>query len=280
MSFGFTLASFFRWTHKHFYTKRQTAPVSNVFVLRTHVFNPYVQQTFLKMQRQLGAENVFLLFDATKGGVDAPTVHWNKPEGVASGPAIITINERDCQQINRLHLEGPEAGSMHRVEAHVHACYKAIRRHYNYLWFIEYDVYCQDYNAVAQACNGIDADMLTSGNRKHRLLTIRNKPKWHWWPSLFGEIAQTPMSQRLGCFFPINRFSVRLLQVIEQNLSKSTGYCEVYFPTLCRQNGLAVKLMPRWLFGTFRFQPNIPETAIRRLHKKEFRMFHPVKNLQ
>lgn len=263
----------------HRLQNKKAPEVRNVYVLRTHVLNPYVQGTFQKMQQQLGAGSVFLLFDATKNLPGVPAKSWNDPDGVVKGPAVITITEDDCQRINRLHLQGREAGSMHRVEAHVTACYKAIRQPYDYLWFIEYDVYCQDFATVVAACNGISADLLTAGNRKHRLLTVRNKPKWYWWPSLVGEIAQTPMQQRLGCFFPINRFSVRFLNVIEQNLSKSTGYCEVYFPTLAKVNGLSVKLMPRWLFATFRYKPNIEKEKIQRLQKADFRLYHPVKEL-
>lgn len=251
----------------------------NVFVLRTHVLNSYVHSTFMRMQQQLGAENVFLLFDETNGPAGVPAVKWNDEMGVANGPAVITINEKDCQQINRLHLQGADGGSMHRVEAHVHACYTAIRRPYDYLWFVEYDVYCRHYPTLVQACNGIAADMLTGGGRKHRLLTVANKPRWHWWHCLLGEMAATPISQRRGCFFPVNRFSVPFLRLLEQNLSKSSGYCEVYFPTLCHLNGLTVKLIPRWLFGTFRYQPAIDATKIKRLPKNDFRLYHPVKQL-
>lgn len=255
---------------------------ANVYVLRTHVLNQHVLQTFQKMQQQLGKENVFVLFDETNGAPGQPSVRWDTPGGVSTGPAIITINETDCQNLNKFHNQGKYPGSMHKVEAQVYACYKAINRPYEYLWFIEYDVYCNDFEAALRRFNKVKADMLTKGTTVNYFRWLRStlvNRKWMWWHKLEGEISQVPLSKRRGCFFPVNRFSRRFLQVIEANLSKSSGYCEVYFPTLCRINGLKVKTMPLNTFGTFRYRPNITAEEVSQIKPTDHRLYHPVKNL-
>jgi hypothetical protein len=244
------------------------------------VVNDFVKTMFEQMQNQLGRENVYLLFDETNGPVGQPHVKWNDPYGASGGPAIITINEKDCEAINRLHNKGTYAGSMYKVEAQIFACYKAIRRNYDYLWFIEYDVYCKDFNAALRPFDRIKADMLTKAS-PHRFQTWVRKPwvnvKWFWWDKLEGEISKVPIRRRRGCFFPVNRFSKKFLQVMEQNLSKSTGYCEVYFPTLCRVNDLVLKLIPPGSFGTYRYKPNITAEEVRKIPQQDHRLYHPVK---
>jgi hypothetical protein len=142
------------------------------------------------------------------------------------------------------------------------------------LWLIEYDVYSNDFKEALHPFNDVDADMLTKIYTSK--YNWRNK-KWFWWDKLEGEISNVPMEQRRRCFFPINRFSKKFLQVIEQNLSKSSGYCEVYFPTLCHINGLILKSMPSNTFGTFRYQPAIPYHEIESIKKQDYRLYHPVK---
>lgn len=266
----------FLWSNNN----AKLSKVRNVYVIRTHLLNDHVQGAFRQMQEQLGKENVFVLFDETKGAPDAPHTKWNAPEGVSTGPAIITINEADCQKLNRLHNEGKLTGSMEKVEAQVCACYRAIRCQYDYLWFIEYDVYCQDYKAALLPFNKVKADMLTRGtNYKYKwwIRTPFNNKKWPHWSKLQGEIAEVPLKKRRGCFFPINRFSKNFLQVLDQNLSKSSGYCEVYFPTLCQANGLKLKPMNLNAFGTFRFKPSLSSEEIQSIPNRDHRLYHPVK---
>ena len=256
-------------------------PVTNVYVLRTHILNWQVQETFTRMQAQLGAANVFLLFDETKTPLAQSHVKWDSAEGVDAGPAVITINEEDCRRINTLHNKGKQKGSRYKVEAQIYACYKAIRRPYDYLWFIEYDVYCNDFGKVLLPYDRVKADMLTKGTDFRYYNWIRTTWttwRWYWWKMLEGEISNVPMRKRKGCFFPINRFSKRFLEVMEQNLSKSSGYCEVYFPTLCSINGLVLKSMNIGSFGTFRFRPSLTSKEIERIKPGDHRLYHPVKS--
>jgi hypothetical protein len=104
--------------------------------------------------------------------------------------------------------------------------------------------------------------------------------RWYWWSKLEGEISKVPKNKRRGCFFPINRFSKRFLEVLEQNLSRSSGYCEVYFPTLCHVNGLVLKSMSLRAFGTFRCTPNMTTEEVQKIKPDDHRMYHPVKNLE
>jgi hypothetical protein len=227
---------------------------------------------FTQMQMQLGKNRVFVLFDETNNLPNLPHVRWNSADTYQS--SIITINEEDCNRINLLHSKGSHPGSMHKVEAHVYACYKAIKQDYDYLWLIEYDVYSNDFKAALSSFHNVHADMLTRiYSSKY---SWRNK-KWFWWDKLEGEINNTQMQQRRRCFFPVNRFSKKFLQVIEQNLSKSSGYCEVYFPTLCYINGLILKSMPSNTFGIYRYQPVISTNEIEKIRSYDNRLYHPVK---
>jgi hypothetical protein len=171
---------------------------------------------------------------------------------------------------------------MYKVEAPVYACYKAIKRPFDYLWFIEFDVYCKDFGKALRPFDKVKADMLTKGTTVDYFRWLRNTRFnwwWMWWPELEGEISKVPMRKRRGCFFPINRFSRAFLHLLEQNLSKSSGYCEVYFPTLCYTNGLKVKTMPLKTFGKFRCHPRITPEEVNQIPSNDSRLYHPVKNL-
>jgi hypothetical protein len=228
------------------------------------------------MQQQLGKANVFMLFDKSNGAPGSPHVNWDAPAG-SLGQQIITISEMECEHINQLHNKGEHNGSMHRAEAHVYACYKAIRQPYDYLWFIEYDIYSKDLGKALHSFDRTNADLLTTtiGSSWYNW-TSR---KWFWWDKLDGEMSSTPMKKRRRCFFPINRFSKKFLQVVAENLSKNSGFCEVYFPTLCRLSRLSLKFFPKNLFGTFRYQPSIPEEEVLKIRHNDYRLYHPVKQL-
>jgi hypothetical protein len=257
--------------------------VKNIYVIRTHLWNDYVETVFLKMQQQLGAANVFLMFDETRGPINQPHIKWNDTTGVAEGPAIITVNEEDCKRINQLHMVGERTGSANRVEAQICSCYKAIRKEYDYLWFIEYDVYSNDYKQALGKFDHIAADMLTKGtanNKQKAFRTSKQNKNWFWWNSLVGDISKTPLQDQRGCFFPINRFSKRFLETLEANLSKSSGYCEVYFPTLCHISGLTLETMPLSTFAEFRYRPEITGEEFKKIKTTDYRLYHPVKEIQ
>ena len=282
--FIFSFISVLIW--KRLYRKGNSSlakpKATNVYVLRTHVWNNHVEKTYLKLQEQLGAERVFMVFDETKGAIKHPHIKWNDKNGAVAGPAIITINEADCQAINKLHNIGCKAGMAHRVEAQVCACYKAIRRNYDYMWLIEYDVYCNNFKVALEKFDKVEADMLTKGTanmKQSNIRTVKRNKGWFWWPYLIGDINNVPMEQRRGCFFPINRFSKKFLSVLEQNLSKSSGYCEVYFPTLCHINGLLLKAMPMSTFGIFIHMPTLSIARVNRIRRDDNRLYHPVKEL-
>lgn len=264
-------------------SKLHTTPINNVYVIRTHLWNDYVEKVFLKMQSQLGAENVFLMYDETNKPIHQPHIRWNDSNGVTKGPAIITVNEADCAVINELHTVGERTGSTYRPEAQIYACYKAIRRDYDYLWFIEFDVYCNDYKKALGPFDAIKADMLTKGtanNKQRKARTSKLNADWFWWNYLIGDIKNTPLEQQRGCFFPINRFSKKFLSVMEANLSKSTGYCEVYFPTLCHTNGLVLETMPLSTFASFLYRPTITADELQKIKQSDCRLYHPVKEMQ
>lgn len=232
---------------------------TNIYVLRMHNFNEKVWEKF---KTDFGTENSYMIFDNSKNS--CPIISDN----------ILQINETECVKINELHNKFHLSGSGYRCESHLIAISRFIREPFKYLWLIEYDVYCPtNMKNVLDKCDDIDCDFLSKGRDDHYLIrTFYNSPNWCWWDNVFGDVRIIPPQYRLGCFFPLNRFSVNMIKAIEDQLHKSTGFCEVYIPTLCVYYNLIYKHIPDNLFGVFRFQPNVNEPF------ENDKLYHPVKN--
>lgn len=252
----------------------------DAYVLRTHYVDDVVLGTFQQMQRDLGAWRVFMLFDDTKtayNGSAGPAVRWNIDSGVPTGPAVILINEVEAEELNPLLMTSRHntkiVGSGFRAEAHVVALKRVITAPFRYLWMIEYDVYCHGSFAKALApCHAIDCDYLSDGLR-----TPMAEPNWCWWGDLYGGMEDIPLRQRRGCFFPISRYSRRFLVAIEQHLGKSTGFCEIFFPTLCHVLGMDIGVIPASkCFGTFEYRPALALANITSVPADNL-LYHPVK---
>lgn len=253
-----------------------------VFVLRTHVINENVKKMFGKMQHDLGPENVFMIFDETNGAVPEPfrsqykVRAWDDAEGAAFGPCVVTIKESDCVNINSLHAEGnPDArGSMFRAEPHLCAIASFIRRSFDYMWLMEFDVYCHgDFRVCLEPTTDMHCDFLTTHYRDYSL-----DPTYPWWNDFYGHpsFAQVPLDKRRACFFPMNRFSRRLVEAVMQNLHVASGYCEVYFVTLAHMLGMTINEIPIECLGTFRYRPFVDVATFDNL-PIDNKLYHPVK---
>jgi hypothetical protein len=186
------------------------------------------------------------------------------------------INEEDCIKIKPLHDKFHLGGSGYRAEAHIIAITDFINKEFKYLWLIEYDVYWEgNIKQIFKSCDNIECDFLTKGgDDRYFVRTTMNSPNWCWWGGLFGEISNIPIILRQGCFFPVNRFSNNMIDGIKEQLNRSTGFCEVYFPSLCVYYGLSYKTFPKNIFGEFCFQPQIDIHNNIEINK----LYHPLKS--
>lgn len=266
----------------------------SLFVVRTHMWDESVRDTVARMCAQLGASNVWVLYDVT---VQGEAVARAAIEAVSPGtgvcrwtaalelmrlerPLCVLINEADCAAISALHFVGCRAGSLeigckYRVEAHVVAMSRALSGiPFRYLWMIEYDVYCHGDIAIPLgACDAVEADFMAQGAGT----SVASHPTWCWWADRVGREVATLANDRLkGCFFPATRYSPEMLRALEANLGLNSGYCEVYFPTLCMMCGLRLAAMPSDVFGAFRFHDPMPLQSFAGVGQDD-RLYHPVK---
>jgi hypothetical protein len=241
----------------------------SVYVLRTHFVNESVLELYEQLKFDFGKESVFMILDTT---------HCQTPTNTDN---VISIDTEMAVAINPLHLQFKNHGLSFRTEAVILRAYDEIRAKglvFDYLWIIEYDIYCKEGfgNALA-LCDGIECDFLAKGgDDRVTIRTYNTHPGWCWWNALYGEISHMPLKQRQGCFFPLTRYSHRMIDVLRNNLGKSTGFCEVYLPCLCVANNLEYKAIPSEVFGQFQFRPNLQykkllETAIPN------KLYHPYK---
>ena len=127
-------------------------------------------------------------------------------------------------------------------------------------------------------CRDVECDFLAKGrNDAVEVRTHANSRGWCWWGDVFGRLAQeVPRELRQGCFFPVTRYSKAMLSAVEAELGLITGFCEVYFPTLCVGRGLTYAAMPAACFDVFRFAPNV-DLAYMETPAKPDTLCHPVK---
>jgi hypothetical protein len=242
----------------------------NVYVLRVHFINENVMSLYKQYQRDFGVTNSFMLLDTTN-------IEY-VPSGIHN---LITIDKEQAEAIDPL-INSYNLGTMYyRAEApSIRAAdgVAALFGNFDYLWIIEYDLYCHGSFAEAlKPCHHIEADLLAKGRddsiEKRRFYL---DPHWVWWGDLWGELAKMPLMARTGCFFPIVRMSQRFIETLRENLGRSTGFSEVYFSNLCVAYGLKYKTIPWICIGDVRFQPDY---TLEELQKTALpnRLYHPVK---
>ena len=56
-------------------------------------------------------------------------------------------------------------------------------------------------------------------------------------------------ARRWKSFFPITRYTPALLTLLDDNIGRSSGFCEVYVPTLAVYHGLTVAPLPENMTG-------------------------------
>lgn len=202
---------------------------------------------------------------------------------------FVTVSEADCIALNSLHNVGREQGSLFKIEGHMVAISKFLSANTHifdpmeYMWFIEYDVHCHgSFKTIFDKVANSKADLLMKGSDDtNEIRTVINEPYWVWWENgLQGEIAAIHPVHRRGGFLPIMRVSNRFVKCIEHNLGTSSGFFEIYLPTLCYLNKLSLEALPEDIFGMFTWrQVHMSVPAIEYYFEPTNILFHPVKTM-
>jgi hypothetical protein len=242
---------------------------TQVYVLRVHFLDENVMSLYSQYQRDFGVGESFMLLDTTDIA-HVPSIH----------NLIVTSKDRAeaiDPLINQFNLPGRyyrgESAYIQAAEGVTHLFGK-----FDYLWLIEYDVYCKGSFARAlKPADNVDCDFLAKGRDDgFEVRKYCKEPRWCWWNDLFGQLSKMPHMLRKGCFFAVTRVTPRFIETVKANLGKSTGFCEIYFPCLCVANGLSYKALPYECIGDVRFQPDY---KLEQLEKEAIsdKLYHPLK---
>ena len=265
--------------------------MASVCVLRAHVVDESMLELFREMRDDLGADRVFVLFDDTRGGWPRDAV----PPELAGCTLVVT--DEECIAANTMHDKGyghdAASWSFWHPETSFVMMHDWLREKMDavdLVWFVEYDVRCNgSFEHVLARCDAVPADFMACGGGEGQttLRTGREDPNWCWWPRLDGDIdARVAPADRVGAFFPMVRVSRALVEAIRAQFGRSTGFCEVYVPTLASTTpGLVAAAFPPGSLGQFRYRPMIePDTwrafqadTKHRMTPEDARLYHPIK---
>ena len=204
----------------------------DVFLLRTHKWDPSIEELWKQMQHDLGDKQVYVLYDIT-GNRQIPSIIKN----------LITVTDREC-----LELQSSYNGSWYTLESPLVLAYQKLKKmkKWKYLWLIEYDVRCTgNWSYVLQ--RAIDHHP-TADFVAYNVESYWSSPCWPGWSFLYkhpdqwyGINAYAPLPFfRWKSFLPISRYSRQALDLFERTCGEYTDYCEIYLPTQCKINGLTV----------------------------------------
>jgi hypothetical protein len=140
---------------------------------------------------------------------------------------------------------------------------------YNYIWFIEEDVFIPDISTIINMDNKyINDDLLC---RSHEIINER-KTHWHWNHVNNNIKINPPYAKSMICAI---RCSKKLMNCIHNyaTMYKSLFLDEALFNTLALQNNLTVNTIPELSTIIFRRFWKLEEFEITNL-------YHPVKNIE
>jgi hypothetical protein len=200
------------------------------YVLRAHLFDQQFQDALEKMEAELPRESVWILFDSSKA---APPPEFQE----RYAPRLILHTQEDCQSINPLHVS-----MWHTADSSLAIMWDHMLLHsksekdLDYVWLIESDVYCDgSYARCFDKALRSKADFVVAYLERYGDLDKNgvHNDNWCWWDSLVGIIAdEVPRQERYKSFFPVSRYSKQMLKAVNENLGRSSGFCECYIPTL------------------------------------------------
>lgn len=141
---------------------------------------------------------------------------------------------------------------------------------YNYIWFVEDDVFVPNPEAIYYLDNKYtNYDLLT----KENIMSISYDNKgWHWHLGINN--APLPLFKSLVCTL---RISKKLLNIVKNYAQtfKKLFFLEIMFPTLSAHNKLKSTIIPELTTIVYRF----PWEDKGNLIRKNF-LYHPIKDLE
>jgi len=210
--------------------KNVNQEINNVYVFRTHFYNEYIDFQWKKFQTELGVNNCYLMMDETNliKPYHSNVSRYTNPNKDTN---IIYIHWKDCCQVNKLHKNNKE-----QVESQLYILYKLIPQEFDYLYFIEYDVYCDgNWKETLEKNNSYSHDFLATHVDDYRIQHI----SWGHWFNLKGSKQLKPKREhRVKSFFPITRYSTLFFKMLEKQIGRYTGFCEIFIPSLVKQQHL------------------------------------------
>ena len=235
-----------------------------LYMFRTHAGNQFGQARYEQMREQLGAESVYLLLDDTHQSAQGTRIAGHVA-GVGDSHRLL-INESECSS----------ASSLHTNMYHMPHIQMALANKYlqpvvfSYIWFVEWDAVCHgDYGecfSLPDALQGKDFLAVDVEPYSERLKGWR-------WGELVGELSDLPTESRWKSFFPVVRFSKTFLANISTDMASSSGFSEVYVPTLCSTlQSCSLGALPRRELGPFGASGNLTLPAL-----ADDKWYHPVK---
>lgn len=240
--------------------------MNTIYIYRTHIWNDFCKKQYKNIQNDCGEENTFLIFDDTFNKFDDLELKTNRLSNNLNNNAhIILINFNECKQVNPLHINNKD-----QVESQVIIFNRLCHVKYDYMWLIEYDVVCDgNWLQTFNKCNDMNEDILSTCVAEYP-----NEFFWGLWFKIYAKIRLKPrLNERVKCFFPINRFSKKYINVLENNLGIYSGFCEVYFPTLAKQKNCSYKNVPNSMLGSV-FIYSL-EKKFKVTFKNENKLYHP-----
>lgn len=242
-------------------------PSNQAYLVRAHVCDDQFRELWATLLREFPREQLFVLFDDTKGSMQGDFM-------AQFGDRVILHTETQCKAINPLqeslwkHAEGPLVVGLEALE----------RRYpdFTHAWLVEYDIFCDgSWRRALSRADAIKADLL--GPKLGGWLP-RNA-SWMWWDALRGPaVSHVPLKRRKRCFFPLVRFSRAMLEAIRAHVGTgSTGFCEVYVPTLAMACGLTIARLPRSMLGRFTNKVELTGAQLRHGRRNDDRLYHKYK---
>lgn len=211
----------------------------NVYLLRTHVCSEQFYKLWYKIVDEFPINRCFVIYDNTKESLD--TEFHNKYKD-----NIILHTLDDCKKINKYH-----DSMWYTVESSLCIAYDHIKEkvEFEYMWVIENDIYTDgSLEKCFEIAEHIDDDYLAT-----KIEDFNDNKEWAHWGELHGDMENLEFDKQVRSFFPVVRCSKKMLELLKENLGVSSGFCEVYFPTLAKNNGLKYSNLPVDMLGNFEY---------------------------
>lgn len=259
--------------------------IKAIYLVKTHYFSPMVLDEIRKLQNSVGKERVFITFDNTRSewkkeyeealGIEAEDVL--KPcdgKFLYGRGGVLLIDETTMKTYNQHHNMNKECYETPWVLVHRMLPLEFID--YDYIWSIENDVYCNgDWGVTLRKADCVGVDFLTD------MITPYEYDKNGWpdwaWKRIYGWDVKD--EEKVKSFSPICRMSRKMMDILDRELGKRSGFLELYPSTLCIHEGLRMAEMPRYMLAYNHWEPR-PIWWLEEEIKKwpgANRLYHPIK---